>query len=127
MEVLSKMEKNSIFKIQNINADYKKLIEAVRAGKSCSIFGVQNSMRPALVSGLNKRLFYICADNMSAASAVEQFKLMGLKTDYIPSISDCFLYKKSGSVELFRERSKSLFNIAQNNTDVVVAPVESLL
>ena len=121
------MERKGLFNFKNINDNYSKLIEEIGAGKSCSIFGVQNSMRPALSSSFGKRIFYVTADNVSAMSALEKFSFMGLKTDIFPCISDQFIYRKSTSNELYLKRSKTLFDILTGGCDVIVATAESLL
>ena len=127
METQQKMENTNIFNFETISENYGKMIKSVRAGNSCSIFGVQNSMRPALVSNFGKKVLYLTADNVRASSVTEQFKFMGLNTFVLPNIPDVFLYKKAGSTELYRERSKTLYQILNNDCDVIVAPIESLI
>ncbi len=106
--------------------NYKKLFESVWAGKSCSIFGVQNSMRSAISESFGKKILYLTADNISLGTAREEFERMGLKTVGLRAIQDSFIYKKSQSNELYSERTFALYNILKKNFDVVVASVESL-
>ena len=48
------MENINIFNVEATSLNFGKLYKEVRAGNSCSIFGVQNSARPAIVSGFGK-------------------------------------------------------------------------
>lgn len=121
------MGKTDKFNFEGLSDNYRRMIEFVRAGESCSLFGVQKSMRVALVSDLSKKLLYLTADNVSALAVLNQFKLMGKRAIYFPNIQDCFIYKKAGSNELYLERSKTLSQILMGDYDVVVAPVESLI
>lgn len=105
---------------------YKKLIETVRAGKSCSIFGVQNSMRAALASSFGGKLLFVTADDVTANSFASQFEIMGLRSVLFPSVPDTFIYKKAGTTERFAQRTKALFDILNGNFDVVICPVEAL-
>ena len=107
-------------------ASLRKMIETIRAGKSCSIFGVQNSLRPALAVSISKKVLFITADDVTAASTVEKFSLMGKKTHLFPLITDSFLYKKAGSEDRYFERSETLANIISGDFDVIVAPASSL-
>lgn len=121
------MKSTNKFNFESLNENFGKMIKLVRAGESCSIFGVQKSMRVALVSDVGKKIFYITADNVSANSVFEQFKLMGQNVTMFPNVPDSFIYKKAGSNELYLERSKCLFKILKGDFDAVVAPVESLI
>lgn len=120
------MENKLSFNFDAISENYSKMINLVRAGNSCSIFGVQNSMRTALVSNFQKKILYLTADNVSANSLLENLKMMGQKALLLPSVPDLFIYKKAGSTELYKERSKTLFQILKGDYDFVVAPIEAL-
>ena len=120
------MENTKTFNFDAISENYSKMIREIRAGNSCSIFGVQNSMRPALVSNIKRKILYLTADNVGANSMFEQFRFMGQNTLLFPNTSDGFLYKKASSSELYRQRSKTLYKVLKNDYDVIVAPIESL-
>lgn len=120
------MENTNIFDFGATGENFGKLYKQVRAGNSCSIFGVQNSARPAIVSGFLKKLLYITADNVTAASVQENFELMGKKAYVLPAVQDSFLYKRAMSTELYQQRTNVLYQILNKNFDVVVAPIEAL-
>lgn len=120
------MAENRFFDFVFSSENYKKMFESVWAGKSCSIFGIQNSMRPAISLGFGKKLLYITADNITANGAKEEFERMGLKTLGFKAIQDSFIYKKSQSFELYGERTLSLYNILKKNFDVVVTSIDAL-
>lgn len=127
MEKVQIMESINTFDFENLNADFCKMQKEIQAGNSCSVFGVQNSMRAGLVSGLQKKLLYFTADSLSAQNMCEQFEMMGKKTFLFANIEDNFLYKKSLSTELFVQRTNVLFKVLTGDFDVVVAPIESLI
>ena len=117
----------NFFNFESLNENYAKMIKLVRAGESCSVFGVQKSMRVALSGEIGKKLLYITADMVSANAVYEQFVLSGQKAVLISNIQDSFIYKKAGSSELYIERSKTLYKILKGDFDAVIMPVESLI
>lgn len=119
-------ENINVIGFQNLNSDYKKLFSELGAGNSCSIFGVQNSMRPALISELNSKVLYVVADGVVARSYIEQFELMGKKVVHFPMVSDSFIYKHAQSSENEQKRTETLFKILQGDFDIIVAEVQSL-
>ncbi len=116
----------TIFNFENLGRDYSKMVKEIRAGNSCSIFGVQNSMRPALCNSLGKKILFITADNITATVKQEEFELMGLKVCLFPSIQDTFVFKRAGSNEFNLARTLTLKNILDKDFDVVVAPITAL-
>lgn len=120
------MENTNLFNFKATSENFGKLYNEIGAGNSCSIFGVQNSARPAIVSGFGKKLLYITADSVTAAATSENFELMGMKSFVFPAVQDSFLYKRAMSTELYQKRTEVLYNILSKNFDVVVAPIESL-
>ena len=126
MEIQKKMEHTEGFFYFEKLSSFKKFFEALRAGKSCSIFGVQNSMRPVISASTQKKLLFVCADESVSGEMLESFKEMKLNTLLFPTIPDSFLYKKITTVELFSKRTETLFKILKGDFDVVVCTVESL-
>ena len=120
------MENLLKFDFENLGSDFKKLFEQVQMKNSCSIFGVQNSMRPAISSSFNKKILYITADILSAKSVAEQFEIMGYNTLVFEPVYDSFLYRHAQSNEPFVARSKMLFEVLKKSAEVVVAPIQSL-
>ena len=120
------MADTKFFDFENLNDDYKKMFEQVSKNNSCSIFGVQNSIRPAIVSNFNKKVLYVTADLVSANLVQEQFEMMGKKTSLFAPVMDNFIYKRAGSNEFYLERTRAMFDILTNSTDVVVAPIQAL-
>lgn len=127
MEMQVKMENTKIFDFESLNDNYRKMIEQVNLGNSCSIFGVQNSMRPAIVSNFNGLVLYLTSDNVTANASLESFKFMGLNAMILPQIPDSFLYKKAGSTELYKQRTQTLFKILTDKVDIIVAPICAIL
>lgn len=126
MAIQIAMENTNIFNFGAKFKNFGKLYKEIGAGNSCSIFGVQNSARPAIVSGFQKKLLYVTADNVTATAAQENFELMGKRTMVFPSVQDSFLYKRAMSTELYQKRTEVLYHILNKNFDVIVAPIESL-
>lgn len=120
------VESINFFDFGLLKKDYGKLYEQMRAGNSCSVFGVQNSMRPLIALGTQKKLIYLVADSINATSILEQFEQMGKKTLILPAVQDSFIYKRSQSNELFRQRTTTLFKILNGDFDVVIASIEAL-
>ena len=120
------MENTKIINLAALSENFGKLYNEVRAGNSCSIFGVQNSARPLIVSAMNKKMLYVTADSVTAAAAQECFELMGKKVLLFPTVQDSFLYKRAMSTEFYEQRTAALYQILNKNFDIVVAPIESL-
>lgn len=119
------MENTKIFDFENLNDDFKNLLKQVEQNNSCSIFGVQNSMRPAIVSGFGKKLLYVAADMTIAKNVAEQFEMMGKSVAMFESVHDTYLYKHAQMTEQYASRTKTLFRILSGDFDVVVAEISS--
>lgn len=126
MAIRRKMENTKIFDFENLNSDFKKLKKEIEQNRNCSIFGVQNSLRPALISSFEKKVLYVTADSVTAKFVCSQFEIMGKSVLDFEPVHDTFLYKHAGSNEAFIQRSKNLFKIIQGEFDVLVAPIQSL-
>ena len=120
------MENTNCFGLSSVSPNYKKFYSELGAGNSCSIFGVQNSMRPALVSGIQGKVLYIVADGVTSRNYKEQFELMGKRVLLFPSTQDSFIYKHAQSNENELKRTETLFKILQCDYDIVVAEIQSL-
>ncbi len=116
----------NFFDFSLLGSDYGKLYEKVRAGISCSIFGVQNSIRPLLSVGLDKKLLYITADNITASNILEQFEGMGKKALMLPAVQDSFIYKRAQSNDAYKTRTKTLFKVLSGDYDIVVSSIEAM-
>ncbi len=114
------------FLAKSLDAGLEKMQEEIKKGHSCSIFGVQNSMRAAIVSSLEKKVLYISANDIFASQAIENFSLMGLKVIKLPFVIDEFLYKKVQSNELYLERIKTLSRVLSGDFDVLVCEISAL-
>ena len=124
--MIKREDKAVRFCLEDFDDSMANLLKEIRAGNSCSVFGVQNSLRPAFVSSLNKKVLYLTSSDVFASSAVSSFELMGLKTCRLQTLQDEFLYKKAQSNEFYLERIKTLAKILSGNFDVVVAEVSAL-
>ena len=105
------MANTNFFQFESLNENFSKLYKELGAGNSCSVFGVQNSMRPAMVANIGKKVLFVTADGVTANFAVEQFEMMGLKTSLFPAVQDSFLYKRAQSNEIYVKRTQTLFNV----------------
>ncbi len=121
------MANTNFFKFEGLSENFAKLYAELGAGNSCSVFGVQNTMRSAIVSNLKTKVLYLTADLTLAGLAVEQFEMMGRSAVMLPAVQDSFLYKKAQSNELYIKRTKALYDILNKNFDVVVMPVQALM
>ena len=126
MVIRQKMANTNFFKFESLGENFAKLYAEMGAGNSCSVFGVQNSMRPAMVANLGKKTLFLTADQTTANFAIEQFEIMGVSAKLFPAVQDSFLYKRAQSNEIYIKRTQTLFDILNKNFDVVVAPIESL-
>ena len=115
-----------IFNLEEFDTSLKKMQEELRAGHSCSVFGVQNSMRAAFVSSLKSKVLYLTSSDVLANIAISNFELMGFKVFKYNSIQDEFLYKKAQSNELLLNRLQTLSHIISGDYDIIVAEVSSL-
>ncbi|MBE5755277.1 MAG: transcription-repair coupling factor [Clostridiales bacterium] len=120
------MKTCEILDFENLSPNFGQMIKEIRAGNSCSIFGIQNSMRPAICAGLKQKFVFVVADGMTGANAVSCFEMMGLKTVYFPAVQDSFLFKRAQSNEFYVERTLALFRILNRDFDVVVVPASAL-
>ena len=105
-----KMANINFFKFEKLSDNFAKLYKELWAGNSCSVFGVQNVIRPSIVSNLGKKVLFLTADTVTANQAKENFLMMGLKTLMFPSVHDTFLYKRAQSNDAYIERTNTLFN-----------------
>ncbi len=122
----SNLAKLNRFDLAALDPQLDRLASELRAGISCSVFGVQNSMRAAISASLDKKILYLSSSDVLANSAVSSFELMGLKTVKFGAILDEFLYKKVQSSESYLARLEALSNILSGNFDVVVAEISAL-
>lgn len=120
------MKNHEFFDFENLSENYRKMIEEIRAGNSCSIFGMQNSMRTAVCKSIGQKFLFLVADNLSANNAVSNFELMGMNAVLFPMVQDSFLFKRAQSNELYVERTIALHKILSKDFDVVVAPISAL-
>ena len=103
------MANTNFFKFESLSENFAKLYAELGAGNSCSVFGVQNSMRPAMVSNIGKKVLFLTADGVTANFAFEQFELMGMNVKMFPAVQDSFLYKRAQSNEIYVKRTKLIF------------------
>lgn len=122
-----KMKHTQIFELNKIDEKFAKLKKQVEAGNSCSIFGVQNSMRSAICEFLQKKIVYLASDQVRAEQIKSDFEVMGKKAVALTCPSDTFLFKRAESTELFERRTSAMFDIVCGDYDVAVIPVNALI
>lgn len=120
------MANTNFFTFETLSTNFGKLYKEMGAGNSCSVFGVQNSMRPAIVSNLNKKVLFLTADSVTANAAKEQFEMMGQTVLEFPAVHDSFLYKRAQSNDSYIARTKTLFEILNKKFDTIIAPIDAL-
>ena len=123
---MAKAKRNIQFELATLDSSLEKLQTEIRAGNSCSVFGVQNSMRAAIVSALERKILYIVSSDIFANAAVSNFEIMGLNVKKLPFIQDEFLYKRAQSNEIYLERLKTLYDIIAGRVDIVVCEISAL-
>ena len=120
------MANTKFFTFEKLSNNFGKLYKEMWAGNSCSVFGVQNSLRPAIVSNLNKKVLFLTADSVTATAAKEQFEMMGQSVLEFPAVHDSFLYKRAQSNDAYITRTRTLFDVLNKKFDTVVAPIDAL-
>ena len=61
----------NFFDFESLGGEYKLLYESIRAGKTCSVFGVESNEKLALLAGISGCGLYIVPDQMAGAKAKE--------------------------------------------------------
>ena len=105
---------------------YADTLNALRDGKSVSVFDARFFEKTFLTAALKGVKLYVSADAVSAREAYMQLK--GLtKAVYLPPQGDFLTYKKMTSAASEPERLKALYDIAAGNADTVVTSLQALL
>ena len=116
------------FNFEQLGTNYKLLYENVRAGKTCSIFGVESNEKIALLAGMDGVGIYIVPDQLVAFKAKEMLeKIYPGEVDIFAEDNDNFVYRKAESVENKIKRTKCLYNCLCGKTKWVIASPESML
>ncbi len=116
------------FNFEKLGTNYKLLYENIRAGKTCSIFGVESNEKIALLAGVDGTGIYIVPDQLSGFKAKELLeKIYPGEVEIFPEDNDNFVYRKAESVESKIKRTKCLYNCLNGKTKWVIASPESLL
>ncbi|MEG1528504.1 MAG: transcription-repair coupling factor [Clostridia bacterium] len=102
---------------------YAKLYH--RNNKYITAFGLQQSERIFIVSGLDCPILYIASDYISAQETVRQLTELGKNTVYLPFKDEVFLHRRSITNAYDFELSKALYQI-YCGVDVVVTSAETL-
>jgi len=119
--------KREFLDLKNINPEFKKIIEGVGQGKSCSIFGAVESLKVALSNTFNKKILYITSDIIQGRKLQEFFEHIdkGSTTVY-PAMPDSMVYKSYVSNEPYIERNTTLFDILCDKKKVVITSADAL-
>ncbi len=111
---------------ENFGENFSTIKNATRAKKSCSAFGVQNSLRAPIAAMCSDNVLFIVSDYIIATKVQQQFKKLGKNANVFPANTDSFLYKKAQSNENNNMRMKTLLSMFSNKENAVVATVDSL-
>lgn len=116
------------FNFEELGTNYKLLYENIRAGKTCSIFGVESNEKLALLAGVERNGIYLVPDQLSAFKAKELLeKIYSNQVEIFLEDNDNFVYRKAESVENKIKRTKCLFKCLERKVKWVIASSESLL
>ena len=111
-----------------VNSELKKVLEGVGARKSCSVFGVTESLKVMLSASFDKPILYITSDIVHARKLQEMFEnILGSGIFVFPSVADNLIYKKAVSAESFLLRNKALLGILNHEAKVIIASADALL
>ena len=120
--------KKTFLDFENINQEFKKIIQGVGQEKSCSIFGVVESLKIALSASFNKPILYITSDIVLGRKLQEFFEhIEKNSTCVFPSVPDNIVYKNFVSSEPYIERNTTLFDILSKNKKIIITSVDALL
>ena len=111
-----------------VNSELKKVLEGVGARKSCSVFGVTESLKVMLAASFDRPILYITSDIVHARKLQEMFEnILGSGIFVFPSVADNLIYKKAVSAESFLLRNKALLGILNHEAKVIIASADALL
>jgi len=112
----------------NLNPEYKKIIQGVEQEKSCSIFGVSESLKVMLTSELNRSILYIASDVIGAKKIQEYYEQIYPKqTILFPAVPDNMLFKNYVPAEPYIERNSVLLSALTQNKKIIITSVDALL
>jgi len=106
--------------------NFAKIINAIRAKKSCSAFGVQNSIRVPIACMCADNVLYVASDIIVANKIKEHFLALGRKVCVFGSGADSFIYKKAQSNANAKLRTDALAKILTNKDMNVICTADSL-
>lgn len=109
-----------------IGDNFAQIVSLTRAKKSCSAFGVQNSLKPPIASMCSDNILYIVSDYIIASKVKENFEALGKNVNIFVPNTDCFLYKKAQTNTNNIMRIKTLFDIFSRKQNVIIATADSL-
>lgn len=92
-----------------------------------SVLRVCEGAKHHIISQLPIRRLVVTADALGAKSLAKKLANWGVKVDYLPYRDDVLIARKSFSSQGVRERIQTLKDIAQDDVDIVVTSVDSLL
>ena len=120
--------KTSFLDFENVNLEFKKIIQGVGQEKSCSIFGAVESLKVALCMSTLRPVLYITSDIVQSRKLQELFDQIetGVSCVY-PSVPDTIVYKSYVSSDPFIERNTTLFDIVNGKKKVIITSVDALL
>lgn len=117
----------NFFDFKKLGGTYRDIYENMRAGKNCSIFGVESNEKIALLAGLDGGV-YIVPDQLSGFKAKELLnQIFPGEVELFPVDNDNFSYRRAESQESKLARNVCLYNCLTKKTKWVVASIESLL
>ncbi|MBQ8468231.1 MAG: transcription-repair coupling factor [Clostridia bacterium] len=109
-----------------LGENFTKIFDSVRAKKSCSAFGVQNSLRAPIANMCSKNILYVASDYITATKIKDHFEALGRKTFIFSAGSDNFIYKKAQSNTNNIMRTQALESIFSNTENCIICTTDSL-
>lgn len=92
-----------------------------------SVLRVCEGAKHHIISQLPIRRLVVTSDALGAKSLAKKLECWGVRVDYLPYRDDVLIARKSFSTQGVRERILTLKDIANDDVDVVVTSVDSLL
>ena len=112
----------------NVNSELEKVLRGVGARKSCSLFGVTESLKVMMTSSFDMPVVYVTSDIVHARKLQEMFEdIFKDQTVIFPAVADNLIYKKAVSAEGFLERNRALSKILQGKARIVIASTDALM
>lgn len=119
---------DKLLDFSKLGGDYTKFCEDARNKVPCSVFGMTQTEKILSSVALKSPIVYLTSDIINARRAFEVFsQVVGDSVTLFSPGSDVLVYKKVQSNDNNLDRIKTIFRLCENNNNIIVCPIESLL